>query len=300
MAIADYFKGFKQMAIDVGDDVTIQTWVGGTGKEALLLLHGHPESHLMWHSTAPDLAKEYTVIVTDLRGYGESSKPKGLPDHSNYSKRAMAADQVEVMRQLGWTKFHVAGHDRGGRVCHRMMYDYPTHIKSCTLLDIIPTIDVYNRTDKTVASKYWHWFFYIQPEPFPENFLGSQPEYFIRSNILRKTIDENAFPEDVVQEYIRHYSDRATVHAIAEDYRASISIDWEHDMADRDKKIQTPILCLWGSDGNICKIWDVLDIWRQLADNVTGKGVEQCGHFVPEEKPAVVIEEIKKHIKTNS
>ena len=300
MAVTDYFQGFTRKKIDVGNGIIINTLVKGEGKEALLLLHGHPESYLMWHRTAPALAEDFTVVVTDLRGYGDSSKPRGLPDHSNYSKREMANDQVEVMRQLGFNEFHIAGHDRGGRVCHRMMYDHAEKIKSCTLLDIIPTIDVYNNANQEVATKYWHWFFYIQKEPFPETFLGNQPEFFIRNNILRKTIDNDAFPEDVVKEYIRLYSNPDNVHAIAEDYRASATIDWALDMPDRHKKIDIPIHTLWGSDGNICKIWDVVDIWSNLANNVTGLGVEQCGHFIPEEKPQITIDEIRKHVLNNS
>ncbi len=297
-----YFKGFKHQIIDTGE-VLIHTWVAGHGKEAVLLLHGHPESHLMWHKVAPELAKDYTVVVPDLRGYGESSKPHGKADHSSYSKRAMSDDQVFVMKELGFERFHIVGHDRGGRVCHRMMTDHSDKVKSAVILDIIPTIDVYERTDQMIATKYWHWFFYIQAEPFPENFLGSQPEYFIRSNILKKTIPgslaEDTFPEDIVQEYIRYYSDPATVHAIAEDYRASVTVDWELDMQDRNKKLEVPLMCIWGSDGNICKIWDVVDIWSRLAVDVKGYGVPGCGHFVPEEKPEVTVEKIREHIERN-
>ena len=297
-----YFKGFEKHIIDTGE-VKIHAWVGGHGKEAVLLLHGHPESHLMWHGVAPELAKDYTVVIPDMRGYGESSKPHGTSDHATYSKRAMADDQVFVMKELGFDQFHIAGHDRGGRVCHRMMTDHQDKVKSATMIDIIPTIDVYNRTDQMVATKYWHWFFYIQAEPFPENFLGSQPEYFIRSNILKKTIPgtigKETFPEDIVQEYIRYYSNPDTVHAIAEDYRASVTVDWEMDMADRSKKVKVPVMCLWGSDGNICKIWDVVGIWSQLAENVTGYGVPGCGHFVPEEKPEITAEKIREHIERN-
>lgn len=297
-----YFNGFKHVEVDTGE-VIIHTWIGGNGEEAVLLLHGHPESHLMWHKVAPELAKDYTVVIPDMRGYGESSKPKGTSDHATYSKRVMANDQVTVMQQLGFERFHIAGHDRGGRVCHRMMADHPDKVKSAVLLDIIPTIDVYDRTDQMIATKYWHWFFYIQPEPFPENFLGSQPEYFIRSNILKKTIPgslaSDTFPEDIVQEYIRYYADPATVHAIAEDYRASATIDWEHDMADRDQKLTVPVMCVWGSDGNICQIWDVVEIWKRRALDVTGYGVPGCGHFVPEEKPEITVEKIREHIERN-
>lgn len=297
-----YFKGFKHIEVDTGE-VIIHTWVGGSGAEAVLLLHGHPESHLMWHKVAPELAKDYTVVIPDLRGYGESSKPKGEADHSTYSKRTMANDQVYVMEQLGFKQFHIAGHDRGGRVCHRMMLDHPDKVKSSILIDILPTIDVYNNTDQSVATKYWHWYFYIQPEPFPETFLGSQPEYFVRSNILKKTIPgslaADTFPEDIVQEYIRYYSDPATVHAIAEDYRASVTIDWEYDLADRDQMMDVPLLCLWGSDGNIGKSWDIMGIWGKMAANLSGYAVEGCGHFVPEEKPEITVIKIREHIEAN-
>lgn len=297
-----YFVGFEHRIIDTGE-VKIHAWCGGTGHEAVLLLHGHPESHLTWYAVAPRLAERYRVVIPDMRGYGESSKPHGLPDHSTYSKRAMARDQVFVMEKLGYQKFHIAGHDRGGRVCHRMMLDYPEKIKSCLMLDIIPTLDVYNRTDREIATKYWHWFFYIQPEPFPETFLGAEPAYFIRSNIRKKTIPgtigKQQFPEDIVREYIRYYSEPATVHAIAEDYRASATIDWNLDMADLGRTIQTPICCLWGSNGNICRYWDVLGIWKKLANHVTGYGIPGCGHFVPEEKPETVIQELEKMIEAN-
>jgi haloacetate dehalogenase len=220
-----YFSGFTRHTIDTGE-VKIAAWVGGQGDETVLLLHGHPESHYTWFAVAPKLAKKYRVVLTDLRGYGESDKPYGLPDHSTYSKKVMAEDQMKVMDALGINRFHLVGHDRGGRVCHRMVMDYPDRIKSAMMIDIIPTIDVYNRTDMEVATKYWHWFFYIQPEPFPETFLGARPEYFIRSNIRKKTIPGTVgaaqFPEDIVEEYIRYYSQPETVHAIAEDYRASL------------------------------------------------------------------------------
>lgn len=297
-----YFKGFNHLEIDTGGAL-IHTWVGGTGKEAVLLLHGHPESHLTWHKVAPELAKDYTVVVPDMRGYGESSKPKGEANHSTYSKRTMANDQMYVMQHLGFSRFHIVGHDRGGRVCHRLLLDHPDKVKSAVMIDIIPTIDVYDRTDQEIATKYWHWFFYIQPEPFPEKFLGSQPEYFIRSNILKKTISgslaADTFPEDIVQEYIRYYSNPATVHAIAEDYRAGVTIDWEHDLPDRENKTEVPIMCIWGSNGNICKIWDVAEIWRNLASNVIGCEVPGCGHFVPEEKPEITIQKIREHIEKN-
>lgn len=291
MAISDYFKGFERMVIDTGD-VKINTLVGGDGKEVILLLHGHPESYLIWRDIAPKLAEKYTVVATDLRGYGDSSKPRGLPDHSNYSKRVMALDQVQVMEKLGFTKYHIVGHDRGARVCHRLMLDHPEKVLTCTMMDILPTYDMYKNTNQEFATKYWHWFFYIQPYDFPERFLGSNPEYFIRNNLLKKATPQaqKNFPEDVLQEYIRHYSDPATVHGISEDYRASVGIDMEHDLVDRATKIKTPLLVLWGANGVVGNLWDVLQGWKDLAVDVSGFGVEDCGHFVPEEKPEIVLE----------
>ncbi|MBP9493195.1 MAG: alpha/beta hydrolase [Sulfurospirillum sp.] len=291
MAVSDYFQGFTHKMIDVGE-VTINTWVGGKGKEAILLLHGHPESYLIWRDIAPQLAQNYTVVATDLRGYGDSSKPRGLSDHSNYSKRVMALDQVKVMETLGFTRYHIVGHDRGGRVCHRLMLDYPEKVLTCTMMDILPTYDMYQQTNQEFATKYWHWFFYIQPYDFPERFLGSDPEYFIRNNLLKKATPEaqKKFPEDVLQEYIRHYSDPATVHGISEDYRAAVSIDLEHDIVDRATKIKTPLLILWGANGVVGNLWDVLQGWKNLADDVRGFGIEDCGHFVPEEQPQIVLD----------
>jgi haloacetate dehalogenase len=303
VAISDYFKGFTNSKINTEDDIAINTWKGGSGKEAVLLLHGHPECHLMWRDVAPDLARDYTVVAPDIRGYGESSKPAGLPDHANYSKRVMARDMATVMKTFGIEKFHIAGHDRGGRVCHRLMLDYPEQIKSCTILDVIPTYDIYQATNAEMAQKYWHWFFFTQPFDFPEKFLSSLPEYMIRSNFAKKTIPgatrPNAFPEDVVQEYIRIYSNPATVHAICEDYRAGWGIDMEHDRPDRERTIKTPIFCQWGSDGQICKFWDVLTTWKKLASDVRGAPVARCGHFIPEEQPEVVIAGIRAHIERN-
>ncbi|WP_419770374.1 MAG: alpha/beta fold hydrolase [Candidatus Marinarcus sp.] len=289
MAITDYFKNFEREMIDLGE-VTIHTLISRKTDEAILLLHGHPESHLIWRDIAPLLAQNYSVVATDLRGYGDSSKPKGLEDHSNYSKRVMAQDQVSVMERLGFTKFHVVGHDRGARVAHRLILDHKEKVLSCTMMDILPTYDMYEKTNKEFATKYWHWFFYIQPVGFPERLLGADPEYFIRRNLLNKVNKESEkmFPEDVIQEYIRHYSDPACVHAISEDYRASNSIDLLHDEANRNVKFETPLLVLWGANGVVGNIWDVLEGWKEFAKDVTGFAVPNCGHFVPEEQPQIV------------
>ena len=299
MAIADYFQGFERKMIDVGENIQINTLIGGSGEEVILLLHGHPESYLIWRDIAPTLAQKYTVIATDLRGYGDSSKPKGLSDHSNYSKRVMAQDQVTVMQTLGFSKFHIVGHDRGARVCHRLMLDHPEKVLTCTMMDILPTLDMYEQTNCEFATKYWHWFFYIQAYDFPERFLGADPEYFIRNNLLKKATPEaqKNFPEEVLQEYIRHYSDPATVHGISEDYRASASIDLEHDTRDRPFTIKTPLLILWGANGVVGNIWNVLEGWQKYASDVQGFGVKECGHFVPEEKPQIVLEALVKFLE---
>ena len=300
MLAKEYFNGFTNKMMDVGGDIKINTFVAGQGKEAVLLLHGHPENYIMWRFIAPKLAEKYTVVVTDLRGYGDSSKPVGLPDHSNYSKRAMANDQVAVMEQLGFSSFHLAGHDRGARVCHRLIMDHPEKVKSCTLLDILPTYDMYRDTNQAFATKYWHWFFYIQPNGFPEKLLSADPDFFIHFNLQLKIGPKarERFPEDVLQEYTRCFSDPKTIHGICEDYRASVGIDMEYDKIDREKMIQTPLLVLWGANGVVGSLWDVLAGWRDRASNVTGFAVPECGHFVPEEQPEIVLDAMEQFMNT--
>ena len=292
MALEAYFQGFKNVHVEVEEDIMINTWVGGSGEEAILLLHGHPENYLIWRDIAPTLAQKYRVVATDLRGYGDSSKPVGLEDHSNYSKRVMAQDNVSVMQKLGIQKFHVVGHDRGARVAHRLILDHPEKVLTCTLMDILPTYDMYEETNREFATKYWHWFFYIQKYPFPERALSVDPAFFIHFNLTNKVGPKAAkrFSKEVLDDYIRCYADPACVHGICEDYRASASIDLEHDKVDRAKRIKTPLLVLWGADGVVGKIWNVLEGWKQYADNVSGFAVPECGHFVPEEQPQICLE----------
>ncbi len=250
----------------------------------ILLLHGYPQTHLIWHKIAPQLAREFTVIATDLRGYGQSSKPPGKLDHSNYSKRAMAQDQVEVMTRLGFEEFYLIGHDRGARVAHRLTLDYPEKVKKLVVLDIVPTDQMYATTDKEFATAYYHWFFLIQPHPFPETLIGSNPEYFLRHCLQSWSKTEGTFSPEVIKEYIRWFSLPETIHATCEDYRASATIDLEHDEVAQDKKINCPMLALWGEKGVIAKQYNVLESWQQRANNVIGKGIN-CGHFLPEEAP---------------
>ncbi len=288
-----YFPGFKQSYVEVEPGITINTFVGGTGKEAVLLLHGHPETHLIWRFIAPVLAKNYTVVMTDLRGYGDSSKPIGDADHSNYSKRVMARDQVRVMQSLGFTRFHGIAHDRGARVMHRLVMDWPTRISSCTLMDILPTLDMYEETNRAFATSYWHWFFYIQGGGFPEAALSADPERFIHYNLQLKIgpTARKQFSEDILADYTRCFADPATVHGICEDYRASAGIDLDHDREDRrlGKKVQAPTLLLWGENGVVGRLWDVPAKWRDYIVSMEGYGISDCGHFVPEEQPEQVL-----------
>ncbi|OKH26811.1 alpha/beta hydrolase [Hydrococcus rivularis NIES-593] len=273
---------FQQKIIDT-TEAQINTFTAGKGFP-LLLLHGYPQTHYMWHKIAPRLVEDFTVIIADLRGYGDSSKPQGKPDHSNYSKRAMARDWVEIMSQLGYEEFYLVGHDRGARVAHRLTLDYPEKVKKLAVLDIIPTYDLYQTTDKEFASAYYHWFFLIQPYPLPETLIGANPEYFLRHCLQSWSKDFSAFTPDALAEYIRCFSDPATIHATCEDYRAGATIDLIDDEADLAKKITCPFLVLWGEQGIIGRKYDVLEIWKRKAIAVKGNAIN-CGHFLPEEAP---------------
>lgn len=293
-----YFPNFKQYFVNVDENVQLNTLKGGNGKQACLLLHGHPETHLLWRFIAEKLAKKYTVIMPDIRGYGYSSKPKGLKDHSNYSKRTMAQDCLKLMEFFGFKKFHAAGHDRGARVLHRLAMDHPESLISCTLIDILPTYDMYASTSEEFATKYWHWFFYIQGDRFPETLLSADPEYFINYNLNLKIgpAARANFPKDVLHEYAHCFSLPGTIHGIAEDYRASAGIDREYDKEDvaLHKKITVPLLIMWGNNGVVGKLWDVKAGWEQYSDRMKAIGVNQCGHFVPEEQPDIVYNEMVK------
>ncbi len=276
------FENFERTQITTSG-ATINLVTGGNGFP-LLLLHGYPETHLMWHKIAPQLAQEFTVIVPDLRGYGDSSKSADDPDHYNYSKRIMAQDMVEVMTRLGFEEFFVVGHDRGARVGHRMALDHALRVKKLAVLDIAPTYKMYMTADKTFATVYYHWFFLIQPTDFPERLIGAQPEYYLRACLNRWSADITAFPPEVVGEYVRCFSDPATIHATCEDYRAAASIDLAHDEADLSQKVACPLLALWGEKGFVGRKYDVLETWRERAIDVRG-GTIPGGHFLPEEAP---------------
>ena len=265
--------------------------LGGSGPP-LLLLHGHPQNHVTWHKVAPGLARAgFTVVAADLRGYGDSSKPPGGENHVGYSKRAMALDQVEVMGTLGFSRFAVVGHDRGARVAHRMALDHPGAVERLALLDIAPTATMYARTDKEFATRYFWWFFLVQPFDLPERMIGADPEYFLRRHLLGQRKTEGAASEAVVQEYLRCYRDPATIHAICEDYRAAASIDLEHDAADAGRKVAAPLLALWGAKGTVGALYDVLATWREKALDVRGRALD-CGHALQEELPQELLAEL--------
>ena len=284
------FPGFEHKQIAVSG-ARINLVHGGAGP-AVLLLHGYPQTHCIWHKIAPRLAEKYTVVATDLRGYGDSSKPAGLPDHSNYSKRAMAQDQVEVMQALGHEEFHLVGHDRGGRVAHRLALDHPQHVRKLAVLDICPTRAMYAHTDQAFAKAYFHWFFLIQPAPFPEKLIGADPEFFIKYQMGRRHGGLKVFAADAMAEYLRCFSDPATIHASCEDYRAAESIDLEHDGADMAGRIRCPLLALWGKHGVIEQQFDCLAEWRAAAREVRGHALD-CGHYLPEEQPGQVARELE-------
>jgi haloacetate dehalogenase len=263
---------------------------GGKGKP-LLLLHGYPQTHVMWHLTAPALAEHFHVVCMDLRGYGDSSKPDPSPDHYTYSKRAMARDCVEVMESLGYKGFFAAGHDRGARVTHRMALDYPDRVQAACVMDIAPTHTMFARTDKAFATGYYHWFFLIQPGGLPERMIGCDPEYYLREKLKRWSASGAVFDEEAVREYVRCFSDPAAIHASCEDYRAAATIDLAHDEENIDKKIGCPLLVLWGGKGFINRTYNVIETWKEKAVDVRGRALD-CGHFLPEEKPEDVLGEL--------
>lgn len=260
----------------------------------VLLLHGHPQNLLVWRKVASDFVNAgYQVIASDLRGYGDSSKPEGGPNHVNYSKRVMAADQVALMKALGHERFTVIGHDRGGRVAHRMALDHPELVEKIVVVDIVPTATMYAKTNMEFARRYFWWFFFIQPAPFPEIMMSSDVEFFLRSHIRTQLADSDAghVSEDVFKDYLRCYRQPEMISAVCEDYRAAATIDLEHDAADTASRIQAPLLALWGAKGTVGALYDVIDTWREKAVDVRGKALP-CGHSVMEEAPNAFTAEV--------
>lgn len=281
-----WLPGFRHEVL-AGEGTEIALSHAGEGPP-LLLLHGHPQTRLTWHRIVPALLRAgFRLILADLRGYGDSGRPASQPDHAPHAKRAMAADMVAVMRRLGHERFLVAGHDRGGRVAHRMALDHPDAVQKLAVIDIAPTATMYALTDRAFATRYFWWFFLIQPAPLPETLIGANPAYFLEHHLKGQIKRAEAFDPALMAEYLRCYARPETIHAICEDYRAAASIDLAHDAADdaAGRKVEAPLLALWGARGTVGQLYDVLATWREKARNVSGFALD-CGHSLQEELPA--------------
>jgi haloacetate dehalogenase len=284
------FEGFERKRIATSG-TEINLVVGGSGP-GLLLLHGYPQTHVIWHKVAPVLAEKFTVVATDLRGYGDSGKPATDAAHTPYSKREMARDQAEVMSALGVETFAVVGHDRGARVGHRLARDHRERVTQLCTLDICPTLDMYETTDMGFAAAYYHWFFLIQPADYPERMIGHDPEFYLEKK-LKFLADGTAITPEAMAEYKRCFAMKDTIHATCEDYRAAATIDLEHDRADREQLLDIPIRALWGEKGIIGRFYEPLAVWQRYTTGaVTGSAVPS-GHYIPEEVPGRLVEELK-------
>jgi haloacetate dehalogenase len=277
------FEGFELHHVDVRE-ATIRLRIGGSGPP-LLLLHGNPQTHLMWHGIAPALGERFTVVAADLRGYGGSSKPPTTADHEPYSKRAMARDQIAVMRHFGFERFSVVGHDRWGRCAYRMALDNPEIVGRLAVLDILPTYEHYRRADMAFAMAYWHWFFLPQPYPLPETMIGGDPEWYFKKNWPGASEPPAFFDPEALDDYWRAFSDPKTIHAMCEDYRAGATYDFRLDEADFGKRrIECPLLVLWGAKGVVGRLYDPLAVWRGWANDLSGQAID-AGHYLAEERP---------------
>jgi len=290
-----FFPDFKVHNIPVNGH-NVHAVVGGSGP-ALLLLHGYPQTHVMWHLVAPRLAEQFTVVAADLTGYGASGNPPTDAKHTPYSKRAMGNNILALMRHLGFSSFSVVGHDRGGRVAHRMAVDHSECIERLVVIDIAPTREMYANCSDAFARAYWHWFYLIQPAPFPENMILADTDAYL----LHKCVDSpdnNVFSDAALQEYLKAFRDPENVHASCEDYRAAATIDIEHDNEDdkHGRQITCPVLVLWGQDGVIESCFDALELWRKRAVHVKGKSLPG-GHYLAEQHPQLVINELVQFLK---
>lgn len=285
------FAGFHKDQRHV-NGVDIAYRLGGSGP-GLLLLHGHPQTHVIWHKVAAQLAQHFTVVAADLRGYGDSGKPEADERHVNYSKREMGRDGVELMRALGFETFSVLAHDRGARVAHRLALDHPQQVTRMVLLDIAPTLAMYSQTNEAFARAYWHWFFLIRPAPLPESLIESNPEQYLRSVMGSRSAGLSPFTDEAFSEYVRCLSLPGAARGVCEDYRAAASIDLEHDRIDIDAghHLNMPLLVLWGAQGIVGRCFDPLKEWQQVASDIRGQPLSG-GHYLAEEVP----EELLAHV----
>ncbi len=283
-------EGFESLRIE-RDGVTLNVRRAGQGAP-LLLLHGHPQTHAMWHLVAPKLAERFEVVLMDLRGYGDSGRPAAGEQSANYAKREMALDAIEVMRRLGHERFQVLAHDRGARVAHRLALDHPPAVERLLLLDIAPTLAMYRQTSEAFARAYWHWFFLIQPPPLPEALIDSDPRRYVRGVMGARHAGLAAFAPEALSEYERCATIAGTADAICADYRAGAGIDLAHDQADMDagRRVTQPLRVLWGEHGAVGRCFDVPALWRAAATDFSGRALP-CGHYIAEEAPALLLDE---------
>lgn len=305
-------EGFESVRI-TREDVALNVRRGcrggsGSGSAAqseqrppLLLLHGHPQTHAMWHRVAPQLAEKFDVVMLDLRGYGDSDRPAPGERSASYSKREMARDALHVMRTLGHDTFQVLAHDRGARVAHRLALDQPQAVERMLLLDIAPTLAMYRNTSESFARAYWHWFFLIQPPPLPEALIASDPRRYVRSVMGARHAGLAAFAPDALAEYERCAMIAGTEQGICGDYRASAGIDLEHDQADVDagRKLAMPLRVLWGEHGAVGRNFDVPALWRAAATEFSGRSLP-CGHYIAEEAPELLLAEANAFFRSNT
>lgn len=270
--------------------LNIHCRIGGEGPP-LLLLHGHPQTHVIWHKVADQLAENFTVVAADLRGYGDSDKPPASEASASYSKRIMARDQLLLMQSFGFAQFSVLAHDRGARVAHRLALDHPDAVSRMILLDIAPTLAMYTQANEEFARAYWHWFFLIRPTPLPETLIEADPENYLRTVMGTRSAGMGPFTDDAFSEYLRCLKLPGAAIAICEDYRASAGLDLEHDQADIDagNKLKCPLLALWGEKGTVGRCFSPLHEWQKVALNVEGNALAS-GHYIAEEIPELLLE----------
>ena len=292
------FEGFKHVQVQTSDpEVSINARYGGNGPP-MLLMHGNPLTHVHWHLVAPRLAKDFTVVVTDLRGYGDSSKPRGREDHSNYSFRRMAQDQVEVMQHLGFERFCVAGHDRGGRAAFRMALDHPDKVEKFASFDIIPTHHILTHANWQWVLNSYHWFFMGQPYPIPETLIAGKEDFYILKKLTAMGIGKGGFKEEALKEYARCCTPE-NIHAVCEDYRANVSVDMAMDTADFDagRKIECPVAVYWGELSHTEKFFNPREAWPRYASNIVKLMPLPCGHYPAEQVPDIVYDELREFFK---